>query len=229
MPGALKNLPRVALTFRDGFAFFILLFPPSEKCFFVGIISFSTVPDSTPTPTMQGSARDIWDALSPAEWKELCLRLLLCATKRHIKYLKDIPGAPEPRDLVQAALTDWFTGKRNCPENTKLLHCLCMIIKSKVSHVLNSADTARRVDGKPDISPDKTAEKDHFHQFTLEELERVIQDDPLLVSLVRLYYKDPSLKAADCAEMLGKPVHEIYNANRRLKRKLAGWHEARSR
>ena len=164
--------------------------------------------------------------LQNADWNDLLPRLLLAAVRFHRRYLRSYPGAPEPHDLAQSAITNVLTGVRQLPEDVPLFVALHEVMRSKVSNFIAkksrrgtvaldeerlaiTADT--NTDGKQDAS---------YERFK-HLIRECVADDPFLVRMVEHLFEDPLLKSADLAAMMGVDVREIYNAYKRLRRRVA--------
>ena len=170
------------------------------------------------------------ERLKNIDWEDILPRLLLVARRYYNQALRSFPGAPEPRDLVQQAIADLLGGQRTLPPDVPVFNTLCGIIRSQASNFVarqqpvgagdHPAGTRHRpLDPKTRAAPsapDMTVEEKLFRKKVLA----LIGDRPLDRRIVDLLLKDPALKPADLAALLDVPIREIYNAKRRLRRKL---------
>lgn len=164
--------------------------------------------------------------LRNVDWDDLLPRLLLAAERFHQRHLQPYADAPEPRDLAHAAIMDVLNGNRRLPEDVKLFVTLHEIVRSKVSNFV--AKKMRRgtvaLDEKllaitADAATDgkQHASYEHFK----DAVRGYVRDDPFLERMIEYLFEDPLLKPADLAAMMGVDVHEVYNAYKRLRRRVA--------
>ena len=159
------------------------------------------------------------------EWESTLSRLLVFSKRMHGRHLSHIKDAPTPEDLAQETVTDFLTGVRTIPPHIPLLSGLCAILASKVSHIPTHSHVSRRVAIE---QLDELAERLYYSAAMIEyvDLRELIlaelMNDAELSDVVLLLWEDPDLKPRDVAEMLEKPVQEIYNLYRRLRYKLKG-------
>ncbi len=147
--------------------------------------------------------------------------------RRFAEQLSKTPDAPDPDDLLQEAYQDLLTEKRHCPvEHLDVVRCLFNIVRSKVSHLYAAWRKEGIVKESIDIleyMPDAragTAEDSPLRAAILD----AVRDDPLLMQMVEYrldHAEEEPIKAQQMATALGVPLSEIYNANRRLKTRLA--------
>ena len=159
---------------------------------------------------------------SKQELEELYPKLLLYAKKLHRKKLRAIPPVRQPQDYVQEAMKSWLSGVRKKPEGIEAFVFLCGTIRSKMGHDL--ARMHLRITRLPEPEKENMLtteiETDLQNKFDFEKAKQLIQDDPFLQELLRWKYQDPNLRPRDLAALLEVSPHEIYNATKRLKRKL---------
>lgn len=167
--------------------------------------------------------------LERADWEDLLPRLLLVARRFYARALVHYRGAPEPRDLVQQAITDLMDGRRTLPEDVPLFTVLCGVMRSQVSNYVArqqpvGSDTEHAAARHTMLTPDMAGSLDTTDGMATDDLRarlyQVIGDDELLQQIIDLLLEDSALKPRDLAEMLDVPVRTIYNAKRRLKRKM---------
>ena len=179
-------------------------------------------------------------ALTPEDWDRLRLRLW----KRFGGQLGNIPEAPSPEDLLHDAVADLLEDRRHCKlDSVTLINCLYGIVRGKVSHIqarrkksLEKNQQIVPIDPeKPDTLPrtdihgEATDRHDPAGEFSSEssatsdlydDILSLIRNDDLLRQMVDYRYNcqdGKAPKAQEIANVLGVPVGEIYNANRRLK------------
>lgn len=148
--------------------------------------------------------------------------------------------------LVNDCIEDLLSGTRTLPRSVSIRLGLQFIVKSKISHLFNSAGTKKRVA----ISHDERGDDDDgFDEqlLSLEDFQRTLWDiddpadpaeileakeamdrfchfcayDPLVAGVIQLV-RDENLyhPAAVVAKRLNVSVDEIYNAHRRLEDRL---------
>ncbi len=155
-------------------------------------------------------------------------RLRFRLWQRFAVQLSKVTDAPDADDLLQEAYQDLLDDKRHCPvEHLDVVHCLFNIVRSKVSH-LYAAWRKEGIVNEPveilEYMPDATAGPVEESPLRTAIME-LVQDDPLLLRMVEYrldHAEEEPMKAQQMATALGVPLSEIYNANRRLKARLAG-------
>lgn len=170
------------------------------------------------------------DRLRTADWGDLSPRLLLAAQRLHAQYLRRLPGAPEPADLVQDALADLMTGRRACPPDVPILTVIFHVMRSKATNLLTTNRAVGTEAGGPrhialDDAPALATPIAPATGVVRDAIRQRVADDPELARMVDLWLEDPKLKPGDLAAMLEVPVRDIYNARKRLARKLADLRE----
>ncbi len=153
--------------------------------------------------------------------KEDLDRLRRFAEKKYSYIEKKVPDK-SIEGIFSETLIDLFSGKRNCPlDKVNIKTCILQIIRSKVSHIYEKYK-------KEKISDINILENENG--LTVEEnseLRRKIinrlKDDELSLKIVKIQLNsEEGLKPyKEIAETLGVDIKEIYNANKRLRRKLA--------
>lgn len=160
-------------------------------------------------------------SLSEREWEELYLRLLLYAQSR-LRRL-DSSSYLEAQDYVQAAIQAYLGRERRKPEDIDLFPFLAMVIRSEITHQLNKESRQVRLiaeDESNSLASDATGEPIP-DPYLRSQILKFVAGDKVLSDMISLFLEDPGLKARHLAATLGVPVREIYEANRRLKRKLS--------
>jgi len=178
-------------------------------------------------------------------------RIRLRLWRRFVEQLRKIPDASDPDDLLQEALADVLSGRRKYPgEDVTLSVCLFNIVRSKVDNIQKKRKRAQERARKETHyygtrqNTDIMGAKIEFINFKQaqnsvadvlspvkapslrKEILTLVADDPLLVQIVRVQMDamvnpGKKLRATELAERLNIAVAEIYNANRRLKARLA--------
>lgn len=176
------------------------------------------------------TASSVPSRLQTVDWNDLMPRLLLVARRFHRRALRAYSGAPDPRDLVQQAITDVLDGRRRLPPDVPVFTVLCGVMRSQVSNYVS-----RQQPVGPGADSDETrlapllmevadASYTPTQKLDTDELRdglyRIVGDDDLARGVIDLLLEDSTLKPADLADMLDVDVRAIYNTKRRLRRKL---------
>ena len=172
---------------------------------------------------MQTNVLTTLEALTTEEWDRLRFRLY----RAFAQQLGKLPDAPETDDLLQEAIQDVIVGTRHCPlEKASLVNCLFLIVRSKVSHLYEKWQQTRIIK-----LSDEELDRHLAHETSdapAEDLRDAIiarvADDPQLLAIVEYrlaHAEEEPLKAQRLAEVCGLTVTDVYNANRRLKARLA--------
>ena len=146
--------------------------------------------------------------------------------RRFAAQLSKVPDAPDPDDLLQEAYQDLLVDKRHCPaEQLDLARCLFNIVRSKVSHLYDAWKKEGMIKESVDVLEYQSNVSAHVDDSALRAaiLEQV-QDDPLLLRIVEYrldHAEEEPIKAQKMAMALGASLSDMYNANRRLKARLA--------
>jgi hypothetical protein len=150
-------------------------------------------------------------------------RVRLKLWKRFGEQLRNIPNAPDPEELLHETIEDLLTDRRRCPlERVALTICLMNIVRSKVSHLYEKWKSDGIVKVSDEILDFVSAPEVHESELR-EKILACMADDPVLTKIVEYrldHTEQEPIKAQDMAEVLGMEIHEIYNANRRLKVRL---------
>jgi hypothetical protein len=193
--------------------------------------------------------RDVIAAMDAEAWDRLYLDLI----KYAMHLMRDnywaavwngrLPGAREANDIVMETVQDVLGGKRTADLDLPLVAVLKMVIKSKVSHLLDGlenrstvdvVETEQDVDNRPEDSlsdtqahPDeaaaiKDAEAQNSKLLDLL-LEEVSDDDALLKILGCLI--DGLSKRDEIAKALAMTPSEVTNHRKRLDRRLVQFRE----
>jgi DNA-directed RNA polymerase specialized sigma24 family protein len=148
------------------------------------------------------------------------------------------PGGIEPQDVAAQAIVDVIDGTRRYDPLThpNLLRFLKGVVDSQVSNLVRSAENrkARRfpspaeADGEPceyevrDPWPDPAdmvADEESMELFQ-KAIRAALKDDTLALEVLRCLDADIT-KPSEMAEVLGRDVHEINNAQKRLRNKVS--------
>jgi DNA-directed RNA polymerase specialized sigma24 family protein len=147
------------------------------------------------------------------------------------------PGGIEPQDVAAQAIVDVIEGTRRYDPLTRpdLLRFLKGVVDSQVSNLVRSAENRKtrrfpppaKADGGPceyevrDPWPDPAdvvADEESKELFRTA-IRSAVADDPLALEVLRCL--DAGItKPSEMAEVLGKPVQEINNAQKRLRNKV---------
>ena len=159
------------------------------------------------------------EGLSESDWEELVLRLSLYAETLLRRSASSNPLVLEAQDFVLSAMEAWLTGRREKPEGIDLFTFLTMVIRSSIAHefarlkrrnTLNIEDIAFKMLVKP-----------MEDRFELDQALKLVEGDELFSDMIKLLFEDPELRAHDLAAMLGVPIRDIYQAMRRMRRRLS--------
>ena len=156
------------------------------------------------------------ERLRQADWDDLYPRALWWAKTWHKKYLSDAPSPWEPMDLLHEAIEALYSGRRTFPKEVPLLTTIINVMKSMAGNVIRKKDHQRdpleegQVVGKATDVP----------AWLCEDALRIMKGDEIAVKIITLWCEDPDLPARDLAAKLGIDVKEVYNAHKRMKRKL---------
>jgi RNA polymerase sigma factor (sigma-70 family) len=186
--------------------------------------------------------------LSEEQWKELIERLTLHAARkllrlhwRGILWSRGgaVPGGVEPDDLASAAIVDVIDGMRSWdPEvHPDFLKFLRGVVDSKVSHLVREVENrkSRRLapadSGEEGVAAHSVASRELDPAGFVQDREaadrfraRIVKalDGDEVASKVLECLNAEYTKPQEMAELLGLPVSEINNAQRRLRRTVSG-------
>lgn len=186
------------------------------------------------------------DNIGPQQWEEILERLTRHA---HYKLLRLVwrgvpfsrggapPGGVEAGDLASKAIVDLLDGRRKWDPGVQpdLLTFLKGVVDSKVSHLVESVEnvsTARLAEAQEgggvraigqSSAATAAASELVIDQEALEQCRlriwREIEGDDLAIQILDCY-EAGLMKPAEMAEAIGVDVEEIYNAQKRLRRKV---------
>jgi hypothetical protein len=195
--------------------------------------------------------RDVIAAMDAQDWDRLYLDLI----KYAMHLMRDnywaavwngrLPGAREANDIVMETVQDVLVGTRTADPDLPLVAVLKMVIKSKVSHLLDGLENrstvdvveTEDVDERPeDFLSDTQAHPDEAAAINDAEaqnsklldllLDEVSDDDALLKILGCLI--DGLSKRDEIAKALAMTPSEVTNHRKRLDRKLVQFREKHS-
>lgn len=162
-------------------------------------------------------------------WEEMICRLLVLAQRTHRRYYLHLSERNiEPQDLVQEAIVRFFSGCRKRKRGLDLFVFLGGTIKSIASHHLEKAlrrdclshDFNASIIFKPNIDDENKRLKLLSEKIEEETIISFLKGDELLCKIVRLVFSDYEIKPREIADELSISIQEIYNAYKRLRRKL---------
>ena len=160
------------------------------------------------------------------DWSELVPRLMLHAKWIHRRMLSDVPGAPEPEDLVQAVIEKVLVGQRSLPdpEEVPTSRALEMVMRSEADNARQRA--MRRGEGRldeaslavvdPRDSPDRLPQVAAMWRL----IRARIKDDPEMLMVSRSLEADPEARPDRIAEQTGMSVSHVHRVMRRLRYRL---------
>jgi DNA-directed RNA polymerase specialized sigma24 family protein len=148
-------------------------------------------------------------------------------------------------DVVHQAIVDTLEGRRRWPkQEMSLLHFLCGVVRSIISHRWVRERKKVSIEnlksgGFSDYEGSDTASLEGiihgsigeylrceatynrgFYNLLVDAMCELLGEDPLLISIVRLWSKDPRAKPSDIAQELGLKMSDMRAAQKRLRRKL---------
>lgn len=194
-------------------------------------------PGNRPAEQGLGRAPDLTDL----EWEEVLKRLTLHAVSKVMPLVwrgvpgsngGHVPGGKEAADLAAEAIVDTLEGRRtwNRADEPDFFEFLKGVVDSKVNHLAVSQENkrSRRIEGDgvrespAYLVPDKArgpatgaAEKDGAERFRVAIIKEIGDDE--LVQKIFECLEAEITKPAEMAEVLGRDVTEINNAQKRLR------------
>jgi DNA-directed RNA polymerase specialized sigma24 family protein len=190
------------------------------------------------------------EVLASQDWEAILTELLryTMSLMKNREWLSvwggHLPGAREARDIVMSTVEDIIEQKRRIPNDIPLLAFLKNVIRSKVSHLVNSLENRRTTRLAP--SPGEGQEFENIHEpkgndplpdceaisketetknaHLLDLLIEFLSDDSELQKVIECNL-DGIFKREEIASRLAKPVKEITNIKKRLDRRLAAFRE----
>jgi RNA polymerase sigma factor (sigma-70 family) len=189
--------------------------------------------------------RAMLERLSSQDWEELIKELMAYTVSRLQNrswlgvWSGHLPGGAEARDIVMESVSDIISGVRHADPSVELTAFLKQVIRSKISHLVWSAENRRtqRLDPAPaekeldkeiaDHGPDRDETTTEFVSVETEEINSRllsllidhVSDDPDLQKVLECNL-DGVFKREEIAKRMGKSVSEITNVKKRLNRRL---------
>ena len=170
--------------------------------------------------------KEMFEGFSKDQWAIIDKRLTLFFY-RHYRFEPRL----EPEDLIQRAKTELCEGRRHWrPEKASLMTCLCNVMRSDASHILEKANK------QGNRSLEETAETDYLKKEGLpvylevcDELRHLTNGDPVLSRMIEFFIKDPDMKPRHMQEQMPDvPKKEISKAYRRLNKLIDNLKKERS-
>jgi RNA polymerase sigma factor (sigma-70 family) len=186
------------------------------------------------------------EALSSERWEEI-LKELFAYTLSRLQnrfwlgvWSGHLPGGAEARDIVMESIGDVIAGVRRAGPEVDLVAFLKQVIRSKISHLVRSAEN-RRTERLDPMSSDKELDQEIANrrpEALIADTEVVSREaeeinSRLLSLLIDELSAEPDLqriiecnlegifKREDIATRLGKTPSEVTNMKKRLDRRLA--------
>lgn len=175
---------------------------------------------------------------------EIINKAMFYANKRFKWVEQKIPGV-DLRDIVHESYIDVLQGVRSGPSELPVVVLVCNTVKSKVSHLwdkerrrlvqkeLQEGDYDDHANTQVELITDQLREAQRYmvqtagrsdEQMIYNELCKIILekvgDDKTLAGIVELYFTDPDMKPQDIAKKLCLTPKDVYQALRRLRRRL---------
>ena len=179
--------------------------------------------------------REVLIRLSDQEWKDLIDRLRLFVNSYYYNLDAD--------DLIMEGIEAVMAGRRSWNSTKPAFHNFCSILRSIASNQLEkekrftplslNTETSRTNDA-PLVLPATPPHAETYEQREADEnfrsrLEQSLQDDSLSLRIADYLIDNPMAKPEKVAEDLGEGKRKIYNARKRLLRKLKGLMEVPKR
>jgi DNA-directed RNA polymerase specialized sigma24 family protein len=180
--------------------------------------------NSVRAPAEQGHGAVVLRNLEVNELIDLLNRLRLFAAKRYF-------GRLNVDDLAMQAITDTFTGNRSWNADYPPFENLCWIVRSIASNQLQKES---RLSYDPDVetnsnqitslpaqsSPSEIYETDEIRRDLRALFRRAVGDDGFLRQVVTLFLEKEVWKPKEMAVALNVSETEVYEAKRRIRRRL---------
>ncbi len=179
---------------------------------------------------LSSEIKEVFNLFTRKDWKDLWKRLRYFTYSHYAWLPAKISGGLDLDDLIQDAIVDAVTGKRQWPTDVKLVTFLCQVIRSKVSHMLEKesnrqkfveeiSDPASRSHPQHVLKPEDAHQQLCYNELC-NKLRELVQGDKTLEHIIELRILDPELKPSEIACMLERPIEDIRIAQKRLSRKL---------
>lgn len=173
--------------------------------------------------------------LTDQDWKDLIDRLKLFVNSYYFNV--------DAEDLIMEAIEAVLSGRRHWNQTKPAFHNFCSIIRSVASNrfekekrftpLVLDTETPTTHDARL-VLPSAPSHAETYEQRENDEnfraqLERSLQGDTLSLRLADYLIDNPTAKPEMVAEDLGEGKRKIYNARKRLLRKLKAWMEVPKR
>jgi DNA-directed RNA polymerase specialized sigma24 family protein len=193
------------------------------------------VQDEVDSVNRKEYGRELLLGLSDQDWKDLIDRLRLFANSRYYNLDAD--------DLVMEAIEAVMARRRSWNSTKPAFYNFCSIIRSIASNQLekekrftplafdtqNSSTNDAPLMLPPISSHAETHEQLETDESFRSQLEQALHGDSLSLQLADYLIDDPTAKPEKIADDLGEWRGKIYNARKRLLRKLIALMEVRNR
>ena len=174
--------------------------------------------------------QEVLELLTEEDWREIWKRLRYFTYKYYSWLPLKVRGA-NLDELIQDAIVDTITGRRQWPADVNLVTFLCQVIRSKASHMLEKESKVVSIE---DISPSHLStpaepsylirqeekEKQAACEQLCERMRELVRGDELLSKIVAMRLDNPDLKPRELAGALGISVTEVHSAQKRLGRRV---------
>jgi RNA polymerase sigma factor (sigma-70 family) len=192
-------------------------------------------PDPSQQHAQGSTVPDPLERLRNVDIEDLMARLLVVAEGMCWYQLRSYRNAPEPRDLVQQAAADVLDGVRQWPDHVDAYTILYGVMRSHVSNFAarqrpvgssrkkQSGEGTRHVglEDAPALQNQTSApDVNVLSEELREHIRRWVEGDDELEQMVEVLFEDPQCSASDLAEEMELTVREVYNARKRLRRRL---------
>lgn len=179
---------------------------------------------------LSSDIKEVFTLFTKKDWEVLWKRLRYF-TYSHYHWLPSkIGGGLDLDDLIQDSIVDTVTGKRQWPEDVKLVTFLCHVIRSKASHMqekennrlkyLEEASAPTSIAPTLYLSRSEDAHQQAAYNELCNNIRELTNDDKLLSKIVELWMLDSKFKPREIASMLDISIEDMRSAQKRLSRKL---------
>src|ERR1700674_2122166 len=181
-------------------------------------------------PRMRKPTIEILETLHAANWDDIIPRLVFFALQRLNtkiwlgKYCGNPPEGTDANDIVHNAIKKVLSGERMWNKSIPLIYFLMGIVRSDISNMARSFENRRttRYSNIKSLPLQEDIENFLENDFIYERdnILKLLEDDYLLYHIAKLIIDDDVNKPKDMSKILNVDIKEIYNARKRLRRRL---------
>ena len=156
-----------------------------------------------------------------ADWEDIAPRALLWAASYHRQNLAPFRNSPTPNDLFQEAVASLFIGTRVLPEGEAIIAVIIKVMHSEASKFISSQVLREKHRESILKSGNTQSSGDEYTSgMELKYILSLLKDDEVSCEIVSMLWEDPGQRARHLAEALKLTIDEVYNALKRMRRKL---------